>query len=307
MPPSMPSKMARHHAARRHRPPVAVYDDSTAEIQGSLPPLPRQREVELARAYRETGDAAALDLLVRSNVRFVLSIARQYEGRGLALSEIYSAGCVGLMTGINRFDERRGFKLITYAVNWIRQGIMEALRREVRCVRVPVNVASDRHAIARCRRDMERRSGAEVSMSAAAEEAARVGLVSPGAAERHHLGGVEYSLDAPVDACDNDKRTIGDLLSEGIEEEDVWDCEEMRQALHALVGTLTGRPLLVVQRYYGLGGQAPLTLEQIGDEIGLTRERIRQILNKTLGILRDRLLHGSAPGAVKIVELLEAA
>ena len=257
-------------------PLLAAYLD---EIAGSTP-LSSLEEAALARRIRQ-GDAAARNLLVEANLRFVVRVAKEYQNRGLPLAELISAGNVGLITAAERFDETRGFKFISYAVWWIRQSILQTLT-EQSTVRVPVNRLDLLAKIARTG-DALLQQGAP----ATPERIAQALGLSPREIEDTMVNGQPVrSLDAPFDEaqdqCLLDQLTNEDQLNP---EQEIMEYT-LRENIEVVLTSLNAREAEVLRLYFGLGQDHPLTLDQIGLRFKLTRERVRQIKELALNKLR---------------------
>ena len=245
-------------------------------------PLSRQREVELsARIAR--GDMEARDELVRANLRFVVDVARQYQNRGLTMAEMVSAGNMGLMKAADRFDGERGFKFISYAVWWIRQSIMQTLADQTRTVRVPVTRQNMLRDISRATIHL----GGDHRHVTVAEIAEQLGLAESEVLETMLKGKSEASLDRTFEEG-NDRNLLSTIADEsGDRPDDSVSERDCRARIEGVLGTLDERERYILRSYYGLDGEDPLTLEQIGRSMGLTRERVRQLKERALGRLRD--------------------
>ena len=255
---------------------------------GQSEPLPRQREVELAARIRQ-GDLAARDELVQANLRFVVDVARAFRHRGLSLAELVSAGNLGLITAAERFDGTRGFKFISYAVWWIRQAIQQALAEQTRVVRLPVSQLALLRQIAGVSRAPDGNPGTEARIG---EVAAKLGLTVKQVLDVTGRARGAISLDdVSTEAPTAPHRGI--LVDETQPAPDAnleWD--ESRARIDAMVDRLGQREQLIIRRYYGLDGEGFRTLEAIGQSLGVTRERARQLKARALARLR-RLALGS--------------
>ena len=242
-----------------------------------------QREVELGeRALK--GDVDAIQKLCQANLRFVISVAKKYQGRGLPLSDLIQQGNVGLVTAAMRFDPEKGVKFITYAVWWIRQAILSAIAHHGRSVRLPVNRAAEISKILRTRESLREELGREPTTDEIAEELE----MRPDNVEMlEALNAGEVRLDAPIG--ESEDRTIGERLVPDDSAPAWQEAEErlMREEIEEALGTLRERDALVLRLYYGLGGEKEHTLEQIGAKLGVTRERIRQLRDRALRELRE--------------------
>jgi RNA polymerase primary sigma factor len=249
---------------------------------GEVNLLRPDEEIELAKRIKK-GDQTALERLTKSNLRFVVSVAKQYQGQGLSLGDLINEGNLGLIKAANRFDETRGFKFISYAVWWIRQSILQALAEQSRVVRLPLNRVGALNKIGKALSALEQEYEREPS---AYEIADQLEMSPYEVSDTLKISGKHLSLDAPfnqdensrlLDVLENDEQPAPDksLLSESLK-------IEVQRAL----ATLTRREAEVVKLYFGLGREHPLTLEEIGERFRLTRERVRQIKEKAIKRLR---------------------
>jgi RNA polymerase primary sigma factor len=250
---------------------------------GKVDLVTAEEEVELAKKIRK-GDKEALETLIKANLRFVVSVAKQYQNQGLSLPDLINEGNLGLIKAAQRFDETRGFKFISYAVWWIRQSILQSLAEQARIVRLPLNKIG---SITRINKTFNRLEQ-EYQREPTAEEVAFLLETSTESVEdalkvsSHHV-----SMDAPIyeDEISNlyDVLLNEDSLSPDKGLINVSLCKEIERTL----GTLAEREADVIRYYFGLSGKAQHTLEEIGDEFGLTRERVRQIKEKTIKKMRN--------------------
>jgi RNA polymerase primary sigma factor len=243
-------------------------------------PLSREREAELANKIK-AGDLQARDQLVQANLPFVVNVARNYQRRGLSFGEIISAGNMGLITAAERFDADRGCKFITYAVWWIKQSILLALTEQSRTVRLPSNKMSLLYDITRTSEQL-----------------------SQGRAEPPNAKAIALELDLPIDQVEDtllsgqaicslddelkDGQHLLDTLSDATQEapDDAALRNSAKEQVHSILSNLEEKERQIIIRYYGMDGNEPLTLEEIGSQLGLTRERIRQIKERALNKLR---------------------
>jgi len=262
-------------------------------------PLDRGQEKELIAQYQELGDEKALEILIRSNLRFVISICRQeFMGQGMSVQELVSEGMLGLLEGIQRFDPTRGLKLISYAVWWIRQSVRKALK-ENRTVRHPENVHLSAMRLNRIWAERERTLQRAVRRDAAIEAA---GLTPFQIHSVDSYGQPEISTDAPAFPSKESSKSWGEFhLEDPTAEEEITervDQEDLSTSIENALDVLDGRSRWIVMNYYGLGGRPPQTLEELGQILGVTRERVRQIKKKALKRVRrlrgDRLLDFAA-------------
>ena len=245
-------------------------------------PLKREQETELANSIKE-GDNSARDELAQANLLFVISVAMKYKNRGLSLAELISAGNMGLMTAVDRFDPSRGYKFISYAVWWIRQSILQSLAEDVRTVHLPLNKVTLLHKISRMSQQLSNEEKDEPDLEEIADaldvsiEEVRETLLS---------GRKSYSLDKEFE--EDDERSLMKTLVDASQE--APDANILRtntqQQLDNVLNSLDEREQRIVRLYFGLDGDEPLTLEQIGAMMDLTRERIRQIKERAFSKLR---------------------
>ena len=275
---------------------VQVRDDESLDLYlkeiGDTELLTPEDEEELARRIRD-GDEKALETMIHANLRFVVVVAKQYQNQGLSLSDLISEGNIGLMKAARRFDEKKGFKFISYAVWWIRQAILHALAEQARLIRLPVNKIEELRRIERSikKREAEMAQAGEASGDGADEGAER----SFGKGRHPALpewASTPLSLDAPVG--DQDAYTLMDRLRDQDSKmpDDALQEELLRTEVRRAVSNLTDRESEVLNLYFGLNSDRAYTLEEIGVRFGLTRERIRQIKQKAINKLRHTR-HGS--------------
>lgn len=258
-----------------------LLDQYLREI-GQISLLKPDEEVELARRIKQ-GDAEALQKLVRSNLRFVVSVAKKYQGQGLTLSDLINEGNYGLMKAAGRFDETRGFKFISYAVWWIRQAILHALAEQSRVVRLPLNrigtISKIRKTSARLSQDLKRSPNVD-ELAAALEIKPHKVREALSNSARH------VSMDAPFG--DDDGHSLLDLLPEtdNAQPDDLLVCESIKIDVERALVSLAPREAEITRLYFGIGRDHAMTLEEIGQRFGLTRERVRQIKERALRKLR---------------------
>jgi len=261
------------------------------------PLLTREQERDLAKRIH-AGDKAALDQLVQANLRFVVSIAKQYANQGLSLEDLINEGNLGLIKAAHRFDEERGFKFISYAVWWIRQAMLQSLAEHSRIVRLPLNRAGTLYRIGKVSRQLDQELGRAPSPD---EIAARLNISAQEVQETMVIANTHVSLDDPYSADKDDTALVDHLAAEGQESPDEGTyTAALSDDLDRALGTLSDRERRVLAMYFGLGGDEPMTLEDIGRKLGLTRERIRQIKEKAIQRLRHstraRFLQGYVEG-----------
>lgn len=250
---------------------------------GKISLLSAEEEAALARRIRE-GDQEALDKLTRANLRFVVSVAKQYQNQGLSLPDLINEGNVGLMKAARRFDETKGFKFISYAVWWIRQSILQAIVEYSRIVRLPLNKVGSYHKINGAFRSFVQ----EFEREPTNEELAELLNITAKDVANVLKGNTRHiSVDAPV-SSEEGSATMLDFITTG--DEDLPDNQLMEESLKEEVqqglSILSPREVEVLSTYYGLNGYKALTLEEIGDLYGLTRERVRQIKERAIRRLR---------------------
>lgn len=258
---------------------------------GKVDLITAEEEVELAQRIRD-GDQAALEKLTKANLRFVVSVAKQYQSHGLTLGDLINEGNLGLIKAAKRFDETRGFKFISYAVWWIRQSIMQALAEQSRIVRLPLNRVGSLNKISRTFSDLEQKYQREPS----AEELAEVLEISEDEINANlRISGRHVSMDAPF--ANGEENGLLDVLVDETEEspDSPLMADSLKREVQRALSTLTQRESDVISYYYGLNGQTPLSLEEIGEKYNLTRERVRQIKEKAT----RRLRHSSRSNALK--------
>lgn len=247
----------------------------------TFPLIDRSEEARLARGVRE-GDPDALDKLVRSNLRFVVSVAKRYQNLGVPLADLINEGNIGLIRASRRFDESKDVKFISYAVWWIRQAILQALAEQGRIVRIPMNRTGEVGRITRARAMLRQELGRDPSVK---ELATARGVSQEEVELTLRLTQSYLSLDAPASTTD-DGRLMDYLPSNDIgADRRVFD-QALDATIDEALATLKTREAKVLRLYYGLDDQHPMTLEQIGAQLGVTRERIRQIKEKALVRLR---------------------
>ncbi len=250
---------------------------------GKIDMLTAEEEAEMAKRIRE-GDQEALDRLTRGNLRFVVSVAKQYQNQGLSLSDLINEGNVGLMKAAKRFDETKGFKFISYAVWWIRQSILQAIVEYSRIVRLPLNKVGSYNKVNEAFIAFVQ----EFEREPTEEELAEILDVTPKDITNMMKGSIRHlSVDAPIGGDDNDS-TMLDLLSseQGARPDDALMEQSLKDEVQAGLSILSPREIEVLSAYYGLNGYKSLTLEEIGDMYGLTRERVRQIKERAIRRLR---------------------
>jgi RNA polymerase primary sigma factor len=251
---------------------------------GRVPLLTREDEVRLAKRI-EANDMSAKNGLIEANLRLVVSIAKRYTGRGLTLLDLIQEGNLGLIRAVEKFDWRRGFKFSTYATWWIRQAITRALADQSRTIRIPVHMVERMNRVARARRAFIQQHNREPSP----EEIGELVEMPAGKVEEIlKLGQEPVSLEAPVGGEEGDA-SLGDFIEDAATDRPLEIvANRIRDAdLQAVLDSLPWRERRVIELRYGLGDKGPMTLEDIGHEVGVTRERVRQIESKTLAMLKS--------------------
>lgn len=243
--------------------------------------LTADEEVELAQQIKK-GDRKALERLTKANLRFVVSVAKQYQNKGLSLPDLINEGNLGLIKAAERYDETRGFKFISYAVWWIRQSILQAIAEQSRIVRFPLNQVGSVNRIARELNKFEQENERKPSVE---EMADRIDLPEEKIAEAMKINTHHVSMDAPF--ADGEDNSLLDFLpnTDSPSTDNVLDQESLRTEIGRVLDVLNDREQKVIKAFFGIGMQE-MTLEEIGDKYNLTRERVRQIKEKAIRRLR---------------------
>ncbi|HKY61056.1 MAG TPA: sigma-70 family RNA polymerase sigma factor [Gemmatimonadota bacterium] len=273
----------------------ASFDEGSLDLYlkeiSRYPLITRDEEARLARRIRE-GDQQALEKLCRSNLRFVVSVAKKYQNQGVALADLINEGNVGLIRAAHKFDETKGIKFISYAVWWIRQAILQALAEQSRIVRVPLNRAGTLHRIGRRSNALLQELGREPS---AEEIAIEMDIPIEEVRRTMSITQAHLSLDAPLTPGEDNK--LLDYLPDDVSpppDESAFE-GALRASIQDSLDSLKPREAKILKLYYGLDGNEAMTLEEIGSVLGITRERVRQIKEKALNRLRHvsraRALH----------------
>ncbi len=267
--------------SRRYRDEDRSLDLYLREI-GSTPLITAQEEVRLARRIKQ-GDMRALEKLTKANLRFVVSVAKNYQNQGLSLADLINEGNIGLIKAAKRFDETRGFKFISYAVWWIRQAILQALAEQSRIVRLPLNRVGTLHKIGKVSSSLEQTYGRNPSPDEIAKE---LELSESEVADTLKISNSHLSLDQPFSVSEDN--SLIDILEDEFQpgpDEALLD-QSLRVEIEKALDTLTPREAEVINLYFGLNAEKALTLEEIGARFNLTRERVRQIKEKAIRRLR---------------------
>ncbi|MBA3900629.1 MAG: sigma-70 family RNA polymerase sigma factor [Bacteroidetes bacterium] len=271
---------------------TASLDKYLQEI-GRVSLINAEEEVQLARRIKE-GDQSALDRLTKANLRFVVSVSKQYQNQGLSLPDLINEGNLGLIKAAQRFDETRGFKFISYAVWWIRQSILQALAEQARIVRLPLNKIGSINKINRAFSNLEQFFEREPTFDEIAKE---LEISIDEVKDSFKIHGRHISMDAPLSQNDGE----GGSMYEVLQSDDIPSPEKgllkdsLRKEIERALNTLTSREADVVKYYFGLAGDYAMTLEEIGEKFELTRERVRQIKEKAI----RRLKHTSRSRILK--------
>ena len=245
--------------------------------------LTPEEEIQLARRVRE-GDEEALEQMTRANLRFVVSIAKRYQNQGLSLGDLINEGNLGLIKAAKRFDETRGFKFISYAVWWIRQSILQALAEQSRVVRLPLNRVGVLNKINKKISDLEQKYE---RVPSAEEVAEALEMSTLDVSDTLQMSSRQLSVDAPFSG--DDDNSLLDVLPDTdayIEPDSPLMEESLKMEVDRVLGSLSEREAKVIRMYFGLVNERPMTLEEIGESFKLTRERVRQIKEKSIRKLR---------------------
>lgn len=258
---------------------------------GKVDLITADEEVKLAKQIK-AGDQIALEKLTKANLRFVVSVAKQYQNQGLSLGDLINEGNLGLIKAAQRFDETRGFKFISYAVWWIRQSILQALAEQSRIVRLPLNRVGSLNKISKTFSELEQKFEREPSPDELAEV---LQVTTAEVVDTMKISGRHVSMDAPF--VQGEENSLLDVLENGSEEtpDSALMTDSLRREVQRALSTLTQRESDVIALYFGLNGEQAMTLEEIGEKFNLTRERVRQIKEKAI----RRLRHTSRSKALK--------
>ncbi len=249
----------------------------------NTPLLSRDEEKKLAQKIHK-GDEDSLHKLVKANLRFVVSIAKQYVNQGLSLADLINEGNLGLIKAAHRFDEKRGFKFISYAVWWIRQAMLQALAEQSRIVRLPLNRAGTLYRIGKVARQLDQELGRSPEVEEIAE---KLNLSNEEVRDTMQIANSHLSLDASFNN-DQEENSLVDYLADENQEstDEMTFSNALSDDMIRALSTLTDRERAILTLYFGLGDSEPMTLEEIGKKMRLTRERIRQIKEKAILRLR---------------------
>ena len=261
---------------------------------GKVDLITADQEIELAIKIRN-GDQVALETLTKANLRFVVSVAKQFQNKGLPLSDLINEGNIGLIKAAKKFDETRGFKFISYAVWWIKQSIMQSIADQSRMVRLPLNRVGALTKISKIASVLEQ----EFERTPSTEEIAKeLEMDVNDVAYALKVSGRHVSVDAPFSQSDNDKSSLLDVISNNEQPDPDYDLmtNSLKNDIESSLGSLTEREAEVIRLYFGINSEYSATLEEIGEMLNLTRERVRQIKEKALG----RLRHSSRSKNLKV-------
>lgn len=258
---------------------------------GKVDLITADMEVELAKRIRQ-GDTMALEKLTKANLRFVVSVAKQYQNNGLTLGDLINEGNVGLIKAAMRFDETRGFKFISYAVWWIRQAILQALAEQSRVVRLPLNRVGSLNKISRAFSELEQKFQREPQPDELAEI---MDITTDEIESTMRVAGRHVSMNAPL--IQGEENSLMDVLHDenGVTPDSGLMTDSLQKEVARALSTLTQRESEVISLYFGLNGSHSMTLEEIGERFSLTRERVRQIKEKAT----RRLRHASRSSMLK--------
>ncbi len=245
-----------------------------------IPLIGRDEEYDLAMKARQ-GDSAARERLVNGNLRFVVSIAKQFQGRGLPLIDLISEGNIGLLTAIDKFEPEKGYHFISYAVWWIRQAILKAIGEKSRMIRLPMNKSADLIQILQAKSNLEKNGYDDASVEAIAAEC---GMSESEVLEIMQIARDVSSLDAPVGS--EEDSSFGDFIeSDEPRPDDIVMDEALKNSVRKILGTLSEKERGIITLRYGLDNNEAMSLKEVGEVYNLTKERIRQIEKKVLGNL----------------------
>lgn len=261
---------------------------------GKVDLLTPDQEIELAKKIKQ-GDQISLERLVKANLRFVVSVAKQFQNQGLSLNDLINEGNLGLIKAGKRFDETRGFKFISYAVWWIRQSIMQAIAEQSRIVRLPLNRVGELNKLGKAYRDLEQ----DYERKPSTEELAQELEMNPEeVANILQIAGRHVSMDAPFMQGEDSKNSLLDVLENDktpIPDHKLME-ESLKHEIERALSTLTEREAKIIKMYFGINSEHSATLEEIGEKFNLTRERVRQIKETAL----RRLRHASRSKNLKV-------
>jgi RNA polymerase primary sigma factor len=270
-----------------NKPNVPIIEEGSLTLYlkeiGKLQPLTSEREAELAAGIKN-GDRHALDTLVKANLRFVVSVARNYQNQGLSLCDLINEGNMGLVKAAKRFDERKNFRFISYAVWWVRQAILQALAEQSRIMRLPLNRAGAIHKISKTQIELEQRFNRQPDT---AEIARELSMTESAVQETISISNNHVSLDAPIK--DNNGSTLIDLIvntQDGSGPDENIRAMSLHEEIRQMLDALTDREREIIKLYFGIDHDNAYTLDEIGRKFKITRERVRQIKSKAINRLK---------------------
>jgi len=249
---------------------------------GKVELLTPAEEIELAIRIRK-GDQSALEKLTKANLRFVVSVAKQYQNQGLSLGDLINEGNLGLMKAAKKFDETKGFKFISYAVWWIRQSILQAIGEDSRIVRLPLNRVGTLSKIAKAHKRLEQEFERVPSVDELAKD---LNIDVAEVVYALEISGRHISMDAPFIQGEESNNLLGIIPDPQPEPDSKLMTQSLKEEIESTLSTLSEREAIVIRNYFGIDTENSLTLEELGDKLNLTRERVRQIKEKALRRLR---------------------
>ncbi|MFW6138645.1 MAG: sigma-70 family RNA polymerase sigma factor [Spirochaetota bacterium] len=274
-------------AKKQYRDLVSLLDTGSLSIYlkeiNKIPLLSREEEVKLARESKQ-GSREAKEKLIKANLRFVVNVAKQYQNQGLSLSDLISEGNMGLITAVDKFDVEKGYHFISYAVWWIKQAILKAINEKSRMIRLPLNRANELLQIEKAKHEIERNRSSEASVE---EISDYMNMDKNRVMDLLNASQDFISLESPL-SDDKDANTISDLKEDerGESPEQVAVNKNLQDSIEEVLATLTEKEYSIIKYRYGLKGERPHSLKEIGDKYNLTKERIRQIEKKAVEKLR---------------------
>ena len=253
----------------------------------SIPLLSREDEDKYARLAAD-GDKAAREILIKSNLRFVVNVAKKYQNKGIPLSDLINEGNIGLMNAIEKYDVDRGYHFISYAVWWIKQSILKSIGEKSRMIRLPLNRAGELVQIERAKKELLAENGIDPELQ---EIADAVGLDEEHVRDLINISRDLVSIDNPVKSSEKESALLSDYIvdNKNPRPEDIIIDSSLKAEINKLLETLTEKEAHIIEQRFGLNGLIPMSLKEIGDRYNLTKERIRQIEKKAI----DRLKHVS--------------
>lgn len=250
---------------------------------GRLQPLSSESEAKVAARIHQ-GDQKAIDILVKANLRFVVSVARNYQNQGMSLSDLINEGNIGLVRAAQKFDEKKNFRFISYAVWWIRQAILQSLAEHSRIMRLPLNKAGAIHKISRTQIELEQRFNRIPDISEIAQE---LGLTENAVSETIAISSSHVSLDAPLK--DSESSSLSEVIQIDTNESPDEELQiiSLNKEIKKMLEFLSEREKEIIKLYYGIENETAYTLDEIGRKFNITRERVRQIKSKAISRLKS--------------------